>query len=207
LLSIVNIDFKHFACSDVKRFVLNIKDKAKAHEITNRVTKDGPAELQANLIQPMHGKFTRMAIAHCAKLINQSQSGVCTTLALAGADRLLKLFPNERIEIIAHEGGYQGTHVYIIMNHTGDSWKMNNLQAMRESGTDKAQASDELTKVFLQETDHAFIVDPWLASLGWDAGVFDILVFLNDKRLSNFLTSTVCFFDSNNEPKPKNRLV
>ncbi len=205
ILQVVNAPYKNYACSDAKRFPGNINPAANIQAIIDRITKDSRAETEANVIQPISkGKFTRASIARCAQLIDKAQSGACTTLALASADKLLKLFPSERIEIMAYRGGILA-HVFVVINHRGEGWMMN--KCFTEGNSLKKGELKNLMACALDELKDAFIIDPWLATLGWDDGVFNIHDYYTNEKNRHFLTSCVNHFDSQEIAEPKIRLA
>lgn len=198
LLRVINAPFNEFGCSDVDTFPGNIKPGADVELIkkrtSNRTQRQKQAETQANLIQPFTGVFTRKSIEECAKLLNIAKAGACTTLALATADRLLKLFPNEHIKIMGHNGGHRGSHVFVVMNQKGNNWMFDEMKDL-----------DQMENKFFEEYQDAFIVDPWLATLGWQDGIFDVYSYHQDKNTGHFLYNCDCYFDSKFEVTPKLR--
>lgn len=188
--------YKEYACLDATRFRGNINQQSDVDEILSRKPFNQMAYTQSIQIQPIRGgKFSRQQIKTCAELVDKSKAGVCTTFALAAADKLLTLFPNERIQVVAHNGGANGSHVYVVMNHHRDHWQLNDLKG-------KALESDEAEQI-IQEFEKAYIVDPWLASLGWKDGIFDFDSYAD--QFSGFLYDAEIRFD--NQQAPRVRLV
>ncbi len=196
LLGTVTHCFRKYACADARNFRDNIHEDANSEEILSRRPKPAAeAEAaEAAQIQPVAGRFTRKSISRCAKLVDRAQAGACTSLALAAAHRLLKLFPEERIEIYAHNGG-MGSHVFVVVNHSGNEWSYNHSD--NQEILDDKPRRDALRDRICQEHENSFIVDPWLASLGWDNGIFTFPQYLTNH--SGFLFNAHRYFDNKEE--------
>ncbi len=196
LISTITSSYREYACSDVSRFPGNINPELSADKkqsIKERKSKNVEAEKLANNVQPLNGSFTRKQIEQCAKAIEKSKSAACTGFALSVADKLLILFPDERIQLISHEGGFRGTHVYVVVNHTGREWNINKLQTITSLHTTEAQ--NKIGEV-VAEFENTLFVDTWLASLGWGKGVFILEEYINMKQNCHFIFDGHCTFDS-----------
>lgn len=208
LLLLITQKYSNFACSDARTFRGCIHEDADSNKIINKLGTMPESNVrlgtQANLIQPIRGHYSRSAIEKCAELVDLSQIGTCTTFSLAVADKLLTLFPSERIQVVAHKGGHTGSHVYIIMNHHGDTWHFNSKETMdiAKIASDK-ELNDHLEKKIRDMLQHelkdSFIVDPWLASLGWDQGIFFPIEYANSHL--RFLADLDFVYDSNLDKK------
>lgn len=200
LLDATTGQYKNYACLDAARFQGNIANDADKQVILNRKAADPQAYNQSTQIQPIiKGEFTRKQIQQCAELVDKAKAGVCTTFALAVADKLMVLFPNERIKVVAHNGGADGSHVYVVMNHQAEDWKLNDLKNQSTDGARK-----NLMLKAAEEFDKAYIVDPWLASLGWKDGVFDFANYCH--QFEPFLKSVELRYDTGSI-SPKNTLT
>jgi hypothetical protein len=209
LLSLVTQKYSSFACSDARTFQGNIHANADSDKIIKKLSSmpDSNVRLgtQANMIQPIGGHYSRGAIKKSAELVDSSQIGSCTTFSLAAADKLLTLFPSERIQIVAHKAGHTGSHVYIIMNCQGDEWRFNSkdIDGVKAMTTDEEAADylDKIAEAMVQQLEGAFIVDPWLASLGWSQGIFTPVKYMEHHL--GFLADLEFVYDSNLDKKEK----
>jgi hypothetical protein len=208
ILSVVCGQYKDYHCGDAKRFPGNINPKADKEQILARKPKAAfeRQAAEASTIQAYNGHYSRKAIERCAELVDKSKSGACTSFALAMADKLLDLFPNERIEIMGHVGGYRGTHVYVVMNHKGDDWKLNDIEnQLADKNLSKEQKSHLIDDV-AEQLSGTFVIDPWLASLGWSNGVFTPMQYFEMKVNSHFLFGVETLFDSSKSTSPRLQL-
>lgn len=208
LLSLITAPYKNYACSDVKRFAGNINhevDNQTRESIMTRVSKNVTAETEANMIQPYLGNFSRKQISRCAQLVDEAQSAACTGFALSVAEKLLILFPNERLQIISHQGGYAGTHVFVALNNQGEVWDINQLQDLHKAGKLESEEGEKVMSQAIENFKETYIIDTWLASLGWGNGVFDFEKYLLTPKISHFLYSGSCSYDSKlSETAPQN---
>lgn len=207
MLSLITQKYSSFACSDARTFQGNIHPKADSDKIIKKLSTmpDSNVRLgtQANMIQPIGGHYSRGAIKKSAELVDSSQIGSCTTFSLAVADKLLTLFPSERIQVVAHKAGHTGSHVYIIMNCEGDEWRFNSkaMEAAQTMASDEEAAEhlEKIAEAMAQQLGEAYIVDPWLASLGWSQGIFTPVKYMENHL--GFLADLEFVYDSNLDKK------
>lgn len=199
LLGLVTAPYRAYQCSDAKRFPGNIHASANKAEILSRKIKDEAAATHSTTIQPYTGNYARAAIQKCATLVDKAQSGACTSFALAVADKLLTLFPHERVEILGHKGGWRGSHVFVVMNHQGEGWKLNDVDAAFKNETLSTSEREQVVDAALVELKDTYIIDPWLASLGWGSGVFDPYEYMDNEPNRHFILNTATYFDSKSE--------
>ena len=131
-------------------------------------------------IQEEDLKICQKTIKRQAKFVDKSKMGSNSTFASAIADKLLCLFPEQRIKILRSDDARDYQHFYVVMSHTHEDWEYHDEWKL------------ELPKAF----DNAFVIDPWLASLGWDDGVFSLTQYLEHDQNKTFLYNAQCLFDT-----------
>ncbi len=204
LLDAVLRDYRTYQCGDALTFSSMIPDSADKQEILARKPLNDKY-LQANSIQPIKGgRFTRGQIESAAKSVDESKAAVCTTFALSAANRLLILFPNERVEIVAHNHNRE-SHVYVLMNRAGNKFDGLNLD-LKDGDEERILIDlDEIINTAKGEMKKGFVVDPWLLSLGHSSASYGIEDYMASE-LTQFLLQRECRFDSKaNKPEVRHK--